>query len=102
MIKLGKGTALGNAARNMTREYPELSDSHVLMAGYEESIGHETNAREAFIRALDQGLPTCADGLMQLYEGVKRHKIQHQRVALLNEVFEYKVQGLLWTAFYHD
>lgn len=89
---------LGEAVRNLTHYFGELSDSHVLHAEYLDSQAETQQASEAFRRALDCGIPVLVDGLIRLKYGIERHQIEHGRSHLVQQIFENRVRGLIWSA----
>jgi hypothetical protein len=99
MLRLGKPYDLGLAASNMVGYFDGLADSHVLDAECKAAFGHYEESMKAWGRALDRGIPICAEGLARLYQAVRRHGIQHANTALLARVAQNRVPGLLWSAW---
>jgi len=99
LLRLGKPDRLGAAAYNLAGHFGNLSDSHVLMAEYQTSISNRDFALVEFGRALDWGLPLCADGLSRLLGAVRDHHLKHANVPLLEAVYQNRVPGLLWSAW---
>jgi hypothetical protein len=85
------------AVGNLARYFGGLVDSHVLYAARQEALGGGDPAA-AYRAALDVGLPLLDESLVRLQEGIARHAIEHERVSLVQRVYERRVCGLLWTA----
>ncbi len=71
------------ASGNMVRYFGELGDSHVLRAEYLDSQGLRDEAEQ---------------GLAYLLAGIARHGIEHPQVDWMQQMYERRVPGLLWTA----
>lgn len=102
MLKLGQGAELKEAVKNMLKKYGELSDSHVLAAEYQMSVGNEQQAATSFLNALGLGLPIFAEGLVRLASGLERLRISHPRAGLIRQVLDKRARHLLWTAWTED
>jgi hypothetical protein len=98
-LRLGRASELARAVRNLTRFYPELSDSHVLMGEYAAARGNRTTAKKAFTKAIAAGLPIFGEGLTRLLEGLRAYKIEHPNERLVAQVFERHMSGSMWSAF---
>jgi hypothetical protein len=84
---------------SMPVEYPFLSDSHVVIGQNLLSTGQHTDAKNAFKKSLDTGLPIFADGLRYLVEAVRRYDITHERRNILEESFKRRIRGMLWSVW---
>lgn len=99
MLKLGKTDLLDIAINNMTNFFGEMSDSHILAAEYHLNQGREDQACMAYLEALNKGLPIFAQGVELLYQAVKKYALEHPRKKLLEQVYDNRINGLLWSAW---
>jgi hypothetical protein len=97
LLKLGEAAALGTAARNMVRAYPELSDSHLLEAEYHAARGDQRAVERAAALALDAGLPIFADGVSRLLDFAGSLALSHPNGRLAATVLDHRVKGALWS-----
>ncbi|MCP9493856.1 MAG: caspase family protein [Pyrinomonadaceae bacterium MAG19_C2-C3] len=98
-LKLAQREDLQTAAANMLNFYDNFGDGHLLFAEQRTLEGDDDAAAQSYVAALERGLPVCADGLSWLIEGVRRHRIKHPQVSLLERVAAKKINGLLWSAW---
>ncbi|MBL8151988.1 MAG: hypothetical protein JNN15_18865, partial [Blastocatellia bacterium] len=82
---------------SLIKALPALPDSHVLHAEYLQRTKKEKEAKQAYLRALDFGLPVFLEGLEMLYFYVKKTKLEHRQVDFLKRVYDRRVKNALWT-----
>lgn len=99
LLRLGEAKGLGAAAGNMTRLYPELSDSHVLRAEYEAARGRSVAAEHATRAAIETGIPIFTEGLSRLLDGLAEYRIDHPNALLLTTVYDRRIATSLWSAW---
>jgi hypothetical protein len=99
LLRLGEAKGLGVAARNMTRLYPQLSDSHVLNAEYEAARGRSAAAERSTRRAIETGIPVFTEGLSRLLDALAEYRIDHPNARLLTTVFDRRIATSLWSAW---
>lgn len=99
LLRLGEGRRLGNAVRNMTTLYPELSDSHVLRAEYEAVRGRDDAAARWAARAIEAGIPIFTEGVSHLLDALGEYRIDHPNGRLLSKLFDYRMQNSLWSGW---
>jgi hypothetical protein len=99
LLRLGRQEALGELLSSLGGVAPGISDAHILR-GEHESYRHGTEAGgQAFLDAVNAGIPVFAEGLTRLVEGLRANAFVHPRGALVRHLFQRHVRGLMWTAF---
>jgi hypothetical protein len=78
---------------------PTLTDAYVLRGEHEAARGREDTARQAFIDAVNTGIPAFGEGLTRLIEGLRAATFIHPRGALIRHIFQRHARGLMWAAF---
>lgn len=99
LLRLGRSRELDISARSMTTHFPDVPDSWILRAEHKVADGKETEAKSAYRRALDLGIPLVAEGVARLREATERFGIDHQRCPLLNRIWQKRVRSLIWTSW---
>jgi hypothetical protein len=90
---------LAQLADHLVEHYPTLPDSYILRARHCELTDRDSQAKAAYKDALDRGFPLLARHLKRLAEGAARTGLDHPRAALLQQVFDRSIPGLLWSAW---
>ena len=99
MIRLGRAGDLEVAAGNMTAYYPNLSDSHILMAAYKAATDDPEAERRACEKALDCGIPVFSEGVKLLKVAVELNNMVHPQIKLLNNVYQYYISDIVTTVW---
>jgi hypothetical protein len=99
-LREGRLDALADVADRLVDRFPALPDGHALIGLLRMRGGDPTGAREAFRDALARGLPVLAPLLSAAADAVAGLGIAAEtpRAAMLDEVADALVPGLLWTA----
>ncbi|HEY5807864.1 MAG TPA: hypothetical protein VIT67_07840, partial [Povalibacter sp.] len=94
LLRLGRARDLAVAAENLTRFFGELPDAWILLGEYRRSSGGE--AYEAYLKALDCGMPLFRDGIALLHEAIVEMGLFHPRTDLVRRALECIPVGSLW------
>jgi hypothetical protein len=90
---------LGQLAAHLVERYPTLPDAYICRARHAELTGQYQEAQTGYRDALDRGFPIFARNLRRLAEEVARARLDHPRAALLQQVSDRTIPGLLWSAW---
>ena len=99
LLRLGCHEELGDLASAIITAAPTFSDAYILRAEYEALQGHRELAEQAFINAVDCGIPAFGEGLTRLLEGLRHIRLTMTRGALVRHVFQRHVRGSMWASF---
>ncbi|KAF2415972.1 caspase family protein [Microbacterium sp. B35-30] len=99
LLRLGLHEELGALASAIITAAPTLSDAYILRAEHEAVKGERELAEQAFINAVDCGIPAFGEGLTRLLEGLRHIRLPMTRAALVRHVFQRHVRGSMWAAF---
>jgi Caspase domain len=101
-LRAGRIAEIGEDIDEVTSQFDELVDAHVLKGEHEAAAGQHDEAREAFGRALALGVPMFAEGLTRLLDGIRAYELDHPHVRLVKHVFERRLKGSLWSVWTPD
>jgi hypothetical protein len=90
---------LSAAVESVVEVAPTLSDAYILRGQVQASAGNADDAAQAFVDAVNVGIPTFAEGLTRLIEGLRTTGFFHPRAALVRHIFQRHVRGVMWSAF---
>jgi hypothetical protein len=99
LLRLGKHETLGELASTVITAAPTLSDAYILRAEHEFGTGRRELAEQAFINAVDCGIPAFGEGLTRLLEGLRSTRLGLPRGALVRHIFQRHARGSMWAAF---
>jgi hypothetical protein len=99
LLRLGQHEALGDLASTVITAAPTLSDGYILRAEHEFGAGRRELAEQAFINAVDCGIPAFGEGLTRLLEGLRSTRLGLPRGALVRHIFQRHARGSMWAAF---
>ncbi|GAA5088551.1 hypothetical protein GCM10025760_11110 [Microbacterium yannicii] len=99
LLRLGLHEELGALASAIITAAPTLSDAYILRAEDEALKGHSELAEQAFINAVDCGIPAFGEGMTRLLEGLRHIRLTLPRGAVVRHVFQRHVRGSMWAAF---
>ena len=99
LLRLGQHGTLGDLASTVITAAPTLSDGYILRAEHEFGTGHRELAEQAFINAVDCGIPAFGEGLTRLLEGLRSTRLGLPRGALVRHIFQRHARGSMWAAF---
>ncbi|MFK4837155.1 caspase family protein [Microbacterium sp. ZW T2_14] len=99
LLRLGLHKELGALASAIITAAPTLSDAYILRAEDEALKGHRELAEQAFINAVDCGIPAFGEGMTRLLEGLRHIRLTLPRGAVVRHVFQRHVRGSMWAAF---
>ncbi len=99
LLRISRVEEAGQIAHQMIESFNEMSDGFVLNAEYEASRGRSEAAAEASLAALERGMPVFSDGLVRLFDSVRRYRIKHSRTDLLTSMFKSRARGIIWSAW---
>jgi hypothetical protein len=95
----GRRNRLSTAVEAIVEVAPTLSDAYILRGQVQASAGNADDAAQAFVDAVNVGIPTFAEGLTRLIEGLRTTGFFHPRAALVRHIFQRHVRGVMWSAF---
>jgi Caspase domain len=98
-LRQGRVDELRTAIGNLLRAYPEMSDGLVLKGELEAAAGRHADAKRAFAKAIEVGIPLFGEGLTRLLEGLRTYKLEHPRANLVETVFKRHVSGSMWSVW---
>jgi hypothetical protein len=98
-LRQGRGSDLQKAVRNLLRLYPELSDTHVLAGEFAAARRKHADAKKAFAKAIEMGVPLFGEGLTRLLEGMRRYELVHPRAKIVDKVFKRHLSGSMWSVW---
>lgn len=99
LLRLGRYEELGELASAVVAAAPTLSDAYILRAEHESRMNRPAIAEQAFINAVDSGIPTFGEGLTRLLEGLRATRLALPRAALFRYIFQRHARGSMWAAF---
>jgi hypothetical protein len=99
LLRLGDHEALGDLASAVITAAPTLGDAYILRAEHEARMGRRALAEQAFINAVDCGVPAFGEGLTRLLEGLRSTRLALPRGALVRHIFQRHARGSMWAAF---
>jgi hypothetical protein len=76
-----------------------LSDAYILRAEHEAKMERRELAEQAFINAVDCGIPAFGEGLTRLLEGLRWTRLGLPRAAIVRLIFQRHARGSMWAAF---
>ena len=101
-IRLGRTAELEATAKNLTTRFPGLSDAHVIRGEYEAHAGRAAEAKEAFTKAIEAGIPLFGEGLTKLLEGLRTYELEHPLAKLVRHIFKGHMSGSMWSVWVPD
>lgn len=99
LLRLGCNEELGKLASAVISTAPTLSDAYILRGEYEARVGRREAAEQAFLNAVNCGIPAFGEGLTRLLEGLRSSRLTHPRGALVRHMFQRHARGSMWAAF---
>lgn len=97
LVRMGRLKDLETPTRNLVKYFGELPDAHVLHGVYLEATHAKEQARNAYVEALERGMPIYRDGLALLNAAAGRLKVAHPKVKPLAEFLSKVPSGSLWS-----
>ena len=101
-VRLGRTGELEDAVKSLTTRFPGLSDVHVIQGEFEAAAGRDGEARTAFARAIEVGVPIFGEGLTRLLEGMRTYELEHPLAHLVRHIFEHHMSGSMWSVWQPD
>jgi hypothetical protein len=98
-LRQGRAKDLERAVGNLLRLYPELSDTHVLAGEFAAARRKHADAKKAFAKAIEVGVPLFGEGLTRLLEGMRKYELHHPRAKIVAKVFERHLSGSMWSVW---
>jgi hypothetical protein len=98
LLRLGRFEELGDLTERVIKAAPELADGYVLRGEHAAATGG-TTGKQAFMEAVQAGVPIFAEGLTRLLEGLRAHEVIHPRAAIVRHVFQNHMRGSMWSVF---
>jgi len=98
-LRLGRTAELEQAVEKLTSGFGDLSDVHVIRGEYEAAAGRLAEAKAAFARAIEVGVPIFGEGLTRLLEGLRTYEIEHPLARLVSHIFEHHMSGSMWSVW---
>ena len=98
-LRLGRTEELEDTVKNLTTRFPGLSDVHVIRGEFEAAAGRDAQAKAAFAKAIEAGVPIFGEGLTRLLEGMRTYKIEHPLARLVSHIFEHHMSGSMWSVW---
>ena len=99
LLRLGRHEELGELASAIIAAASTLSDAYILRGEHEARLGRREAAEQAFINAVNCGIPAFGEGLTRLLEGLRSSGLAHPRGALVRHIFQRHARGSMWAAF---
>ncbi|HET9010587.1 MAG TPA: hypothetical protein VFN38_02175, partial [Gemmatimonadaceae bacterium] len=99
LLRLGCHSEVGEVATEVVRIAPSFADAYVLRGEFEAVRGRPEASAQAFIDAVNSGIPVFGEGLTRLIEGLRASGFVHPRAAAVRHVFQRHVRGSMWSAF---
>ena len=98
-LRLGRTAELEETVKNLTTRFPGLSDVHVIRGEFEAASGRTAEAKAAFGKAIEVGVPIFGEGLTRLLEGLRTYEIEHPLARLVSHIFENHMSGSMWSVW---
>jgi hypothetical protein len=98
-LRLGRTGELEETVKNLTTRFPGLSDVHVILGEFEAAAGRTAEAKAAFGKAIEVGVPIFGEGLTRLLEGLRTYEIEHPLARLVSHIFENHMSGSMWSVW---
>jgi hypothetical protein len=98
-LRQGRAKDLERAVGNLLRLYPELSDTHVLAGEFAAARRKHADAKKAFAKAIEVGVPLFGEGLTRLLEGMRKYELHHPRAKIVDKVFKRHLSGSMWSVW---
>jgi hypothetical protein len=98
-LRLGRTKELEDTVKNLTTRFPGLSDVHVICGEFEAAAGRSAEAKAAFAKAIDVGVPIFGEGLTRLLEGMRTYEVEHPLALLVSHIFEHHMSGSMWSVW---
>jgi hypothetical protein len=98
-LRQNRARDLQRAVRNLLRLYPELSDTHVLAGEFAAARRKHAEAKKAFAKAIEVGVPLFGEGLTRLLEGMRKYELEHPRAKIVDTVFKRHLSGSMWSVW---
>lgn len=99
LLRLGHHKPLGDLASAVITAAPTMSDAYILRAEHEAAMERRELAEQAFINAVDCGIPAFGEGMGRLLEGLRWTRLGLPRAALVRLIFQRHARGSMWAAF---
>ena len=99
LLRLGLHTELGPLASRIIDVAPGLSDGYILRGEFEAAGKRRDAAAQAFMNAVNAGIPAFGEGLTRLVEGLRMAAFTHPRGALVRHIFQRHARGSMWAEF---
>jgi hypothetical protein len=98
-LRLGRTKELEETVKNLTTRFPGLSDVHVIRGEFEAAAGRAAEAKAAFAKAIEVGVPIFGEGLTRLLEGLRTYEVEHPLARLVSHIFEHHMSGSMWSVW---
>jgi hypothetical protein len=98
-LRLGRTAELEETVKNLTTRFPGLSDVHVIGGEFEAAAGRSAEAKAAFAKAIEVGVPIFGEGLTRLLEGMRTYEVEHPLAQLVSHIFEHHMSGSMWSVW---
>lgn len=98
-LRLGRTGELEETVKNLTTRFPGLSDVHVILGEFEAAAGRTAEAKAAFGKAIEVGVPIFGEGLTRLLEGLRTYEIENPLAGLVSHIFENHMSGSMWSVW---
>jgi hypothetical protein len=99
LLRLGRQDTLGELLASLGGLAPGIGDGHILRGEHEAAQRGAEVAGQAFVDAVNAGIPVFAEGLTRLVEGLRANAFVHPRGALVRHLFQRHLRGSMWTVF---
>lgn len=99
LLRLGLHDKLEELVAAIVEAEPTLTDAYILRGEHEAAEERMDTARQAFIDAVNAGIPAFGEGLTRLVEGLRATTFIHPRGALVRHIFQQHARGVMWAAF---
>jgi hypothetical protein len=71
----------------------------VILGEFEAAAGRTAEAKAAFGKAIEVGVPIFGEGLTRLLEGLRTYEIEHPLARLVSHIFENHMSGSMWSVW---
>jgi hypothetical protein len=98
LLRMGRAADLDVATYNLTTFFGDIPDTWVLRGEFLRFVGRVDEAKDAYRRALDAGIPLYRDGLELLNTAIGAYALAYPRNDVVREAFAVIPRGSLWAA----
>jgi hypothetical protein len=99
LLRLGLTTELEAPANRLVGEFAGLSDAHVVQGEVLAALQRKDEARAAFERAAETGIPIFGEGLARLREAAAAFQLRHPNLELAETIAERHLSGSMWSVW---